>query len=253
MTPNEIQDEKILRQEDLKRFWPGFIEFRSTHPSLEKRVVKKIGQGYLKVNKAETDQEHLVLATETMMLFLYGAKLGKDLKPALTKDIPVPNFYIRPTEAPFVLFHSYKNKQKVLRTWFEADINSITNPTNFYTFHVKPWVDETDKTVSEILPDWAVVWIIVGGVEEFAHEVFMKVKKTETLTKVLTKDQKVETEFQLAAIALGFEIADVIYHSKDVERRALVWKHHTMEKYFPNWVGPTRELTNKVSRLRLSS
>ena len=254
--PVEAQNEKSLREQDIKEFWKGFEKFRKDNPYLEIEVKTKVDDAYLGAYGYKLDEKRFNTATETMLLFLYNANLTKQLQPALTNRVPIPNFVIKKGEPKDSFGHRYRyNTQtwEVLNSWFEVNIDYLVNPDLGYSSQVEPWAYENDKTVSINLPDWIVVEVATAGAEEYAHALFTWLKDSNRFKKATEEGHKIEANYQSVLVRKDLGKADVIYHTKDIERRALVWKQRILEKYLPHWTCPTRDLVDKVGKLRIKN
>lgn len=236
-TPFEAtMSEKDLRAMDVKKFWVGFQKFRYSESKLEsttRRLVLDSCNGYYS-GQVETP-------IEAIMLFLYGANLSKNEHPFLTKEIKIPRIEIK---RGYVTnfgsrYSSDPGTMEVSDVWFKIGIDYIVSTHWGSSFQVDPWIKEHTQSVSRNLPDWAIVDTVIAGAEEFAHISFYKLKNRDRFRKA------VETKS-------GTSKSEVVYHAGDIERRGLIWQKEVLNKHFPHWTQPTRELIEKVSKLRIT-
>lgn len=241
---HDVPNEKSLREQDLRTFWAGFEKFRKRELFLETEIEMKISGAYLMAYKQLVETSALERGTELILIFLYGAKLARDLQPNLSKNIPIPEVSVENDKGVFSLA---RGSGEPLETSFKACMPYILNPRG-YTPHTSKWSHETNKNFSE-LADWQIVDTALLGAEEYAHELFVRLKSKRKLTR--SEKQLEKIQFCKIEAEKGARAAFIQYHAIDHERHALIWKQAILNKYFPHWSMPTKEFVRQVSELRI--
>lgn len=241
------------RAEDIKKFWVGFEKWRGENRKSEIKLkydlIKEVSKN---PNEMWGDEEH-DHAMEVLMLFKYGVKLMRDLYPDMKKNNPEPRVVFESEGNTFAVAGiNDRFTYKVIDIYFVVNYLSLLGRKYGRSELTKEWVSENTHTVSEFLTDSIIMEIVSAGVEESAHAYFDKYKEGEKLEKAIDQYHKKSEQFIDKCIDEGYFAASPIYHSSDVERRALIWQIEIMKQYFPHWsrVG-MEELVEKVREIRL--
>ena len=231
---SEVQPEKALRQDDLRKFWEGFKTFWERDPDLKTEVENHVGPVFYEIYSSSREGLLFERAVEAACLFTYGVVITKRLRTELTDKVPIPKIVIFAENSGPAHYTAWK-KGEVIWTSLGVGIGWLTGRKRTYTGQVEMWENEPERTVSEYIPDWKIVQIVLAGCEEYAHELFVNFKKPALK----------EAEWKNTGRS------DVKYHARDDERRALVWQKALLNKYFPHWAEPTSELIEKVAATRI--
>lgn len=252
---SETQAESDARAQDMRRYWDGFEKFKKDNPEFETEMSSKVFEA-LDTYEIPQDRFDTNVAKESLMVFIYSAELARSLYPALTKDVPVPRVIVNEAGG----FESFcqaarhgKGYKTIFDSWFEARLTHILFPGNNFTVFTERWFLDNTSTVSDLLEDRVIVDLASAGFEEYAHELFVRKKSSDKLQKSVNMDERVKVASGRQLQNNKREEARVLYHTSDIERRGVVWKHRMMEKYFPHWAGPAREFVDEVSNLRIKN
>lgn len=260
----EVNDSPEARAQDIREFWKGFEEFRNANADLEKNIddqlnhiTKSSGRIASKVSKFAglRKKVDLDVAKEAAMVFMYGVKLARDLRPSFTDEFDIPDLEIMPDNEPDtfqisgVLTWFDSVLQNVDWSKFVTSLGRLQNPNDYTSKDSinEQWRMEGRKTASLFLKDIVILDLVRTGAEEYSHDLYYRAK-VGRLT--IEKD---EEEDRIAEENSGDSYDEWIgYHSSDVERRALIWQQRVTEKYFPHWAGHSREFMEHVRQLRRS-
>lgn len=238
------------RERDILIFWQSFQRFRSVNTNLEDNFRDLLRQHY------GYDDELIETGVEAFMVYVCGATLAKNEARHLTDAIPIPLHELVVDDSDLESFMSWGEGHMtelgvvITNSGVLVSLERLTNPENHFYPQTRDFVSENKKTVSRYLSDRAVVDLVLAGVEEYAHEVFQRVKKGDKLASSVM-EAKQKTELMKILNASGENnLAAMIGNSSDIEYRALIWQLCILNKYLPAFAEPTRIHIREIEEMR---
>lgn len=250
---DKLKQESDLRKADMRKFWPGFTEFRRIHSGFEPKAAAKISDSYFDLMGRRLNPFEIMKATEALMLAAYGTELTRKLYPSVTKKREAPSFVITNNKSTFSHVHRFGLFNRISDTWISVGVMSLVVPENWYSSHLRPWRKNEQMTVSKYLYDWAIIEKVLTGCEEYAHELYIRSKSPKYIKENRQRDEEIQKSVEEKRTIGHDYVSDLIYHTKDVEFRGLLWQGKLINTHFPAWSGPTNEFIKKVVELRKQS
>lgn len=248
----EVGEQKVERVEDrvgseLKVFWKGFSEF-SREWQKESDVRQIVAERLNKQGEQATEKK-VETAVEALTLFAYGAKLAQELHAGVMKGNEMPQIII--TNDDELAAVAYKPRFNVLnikkpKVDFVIGMANLLTPQKFRTI-TNSWLRRERMSVSENIPDRSVVDLVLAGAEEYAHSLYLR-KRVRSKEELSHKHQTIAESEQLRG-AQGFRESIKLYHTVDVEYRALIWKQKILRKFFPSLAEHHKQFIDEVADL----
>jgi hypothetical protein len=246
-------DEERSRNSEIKVFWDKFIKFRKDNPFLEKNLRHQVSSTFETIVGSKIPDYVFALSSEAIMLFAYGANLARESELKLTEKLKTPEIEVKKFEGSFRHSFSYEMKTGVLISdRLEANVGHLTYPMNGWSFLVEPWIKSNKRSALSYVSDWSIVDIVIAGAEEYAHSAYIQMQTPEELLNIIERDKEIQRKFEAAKLTSTARDADILYHTKNIELRALLWQSKILRKHFPSWSEPTKKFIEDV-RKKLAS